>query len=85
MVSLIRYLSYIYDMRKNNGVSCTATTLQTVFKMRSNDLAKDLAPAFKNKYLTCCGMYFKLTPEGEKYVKNYRYGKTDDRTDKKQS
>lgn len=81
---MIRYLSYIYDMRANNGVNCTATTLQVVFKVRPNDLAKELAPAFKKRYISCCGMYLKLTKDGEKYVENYRHGQADDGFNEKQ-
>ena len=84
-ITVIRYLSYIYDLQKNNRVNCTATSLQIMFRVKPNDLAKQLTPAFKNKYLKCCGMYFKLTKEGEEYVQNYRHREADDRNDKKQS
>ncbi len=81
---MIKYLAYIYDKKNNEGVPCTSTTLQIHFKIRPNELAKSIAPAFKAKYLTCCGASFKLTKEGENYVESHRYGKANDRNDEEQ-
>ena len=77
---LIDYLEFIYDKRENDGVSCTIVMLQTHFRLKSGDVAQQIAPAFKKGLMELKrSMYYVLTREGEKYVENYRYGKTNDR------
>ncbi len=82
---MIDYLNYIYDKRANEGISCTMVTLQVHFKLKSGDVAREISPAFKKGLMKLKrNMYYVLTREGEKYVEDYRHGKTDDRDDKEQ-
>lgn len=76
---MIKYLSYIYDLREK-GMYATRTSLRLYFRVNSNDLAKMLAPAYREKLINYDWTTdnIKLTRKGEEYVENYRYGKTDD-------
>ena len=82
---MIDYLEFIYDKRENDGVSCTMVMLQTHFRLKSGDVAQQIAPAFKKGLIKMKrGMYYILTSEGEKYVENYRSKKANDRDNKEQ-
>ncbi len=75
---MIRYLSYIYDKRANEGVSCTMVMLQIEFKKRHDDIKKDIDLAIDIGLVDVNRKFnYVLTREGEKYVENNRYGKNE--------
>lgn len=82
---MIKYLSHMYD-RQQKGVNNTRASLRLYLRVTSDDLAKMLAPAYRQKLIedSKTTNNIKLTLAGGRYVENYRYGKADDRDDEEQ-